>query len=100
MMLLKLDFGQSSCYRDTLNQEIESCLRKWQALYLESRVYRIPRTPEMLAHHDPTVRERRSHAVTGTGIGPSPLNCRASTGTSENSPNRTVGVRTVARADS
>jgi hypothetical protein len=42
-----------------MNQAIESRLRKWHALYLESRVYRIPRTLEVLAHQGQTVRERR-----------------------------------------
>src|SRR4029453_9425127 len=76
---------------------------KLHALYLESRVHRIPRTPEMLADQGQTVRERRLVLVVPGGhrhrICPSPLNCRASTVTSENSPNRTGVVRAMARAD-
>ena len=50
-----------------MNQESKSRLRQLHALYLGSRVHRIPRTPEMAADQGQTVRERRRALVVPGG---------------------------------
>src|SRR5262245_8572462 len=54
-----LDFGQSSCQRDAMDEEIQSLLRKLHNLCFGSRGHQISCPPEMPTHQGQTVRERR-----------------------------------------